>query len=50
MRIFHSKSEMRDECDKKINLGNFIFDEENHERKSWTFFGRTYNRSLFYFF
>ena len=26
---------MGDECDKQLNLGNFVFDEENHERKSW---------------
>ena len=40
---------MGDECDKQLNLGNFIFDEENHERKSWKFFGRTCNRSLLVF-
>ena len=28
---------MGDECDKQLNLGNFVFDEENHERKSWIF-------------
>ena len=37
---------MGDECDKQLNLGNFVFDEENHERKFWKFFGRTCNRSL----
>ena len=40
---------MGDECDKQLNLGNFVFDEENHERKSWKFFGRTGNRSLLVF-
>ena len=40
---------MGDECDKQLNLGNFVFDEENHERKSWKFFGRTRNRSLLVF-
>ena len=40
---------MGDECDNQLNLGNFVFDEENHERKSWTFFGRTCNRSLLVF-
>ena len=40
---------MGDECDKQLNLGNFVFDEENHERKSWKFFGRTCNRSLLVF-
>ena len=28
---------MGDECDKQLNLGNFVFDEENHEQKSWSF-------------
>ena len=37
---------MGDECDKQLNLGRFVFDEENHERKSWKFFGRTCNRFL----
>ena len=40
---------MGDECDKQLNLGIFVFDEENHERKSWKFFGRTCNRSLLVF-
>ena len=37
---------MHDECDQQLNLGNFVFDDENHERKSRKFFGRTCNRSL----
>ena len=40
---------MGDECDKQLNLGNFVFYEENHERKFWKFFGRTCNRSLLVF-
>ena len=40
---------MGDECDKQLNLGNFLFDEEKHEQKSWKFFGRTCNRSLLVF-
>ena len=40
---------MVDQCDKPVNLGNFVFDEENHERKSWKFFGRICNRSLLVF-
>ena len=36
-------------CDKPVNLGNFVFDEENHERKTWKLFGRTCNRSLLVF-
>ena len=40
---------MGDECDQQLNLGNFVFDEEKHERKSWKIFGRTCNRSLLVF-
>ena len=40
---------MVDQCDKHVNLGNFVFDEENHERKAWKLFGRTCNRSLLVF-
>ena len=40
---------MVDQCDKPVNLGNFVFDEENHERKSRKLFGRTCNRSLLVF-
>ena len=40
---------MVDQCDKPVNLGKFVFDEENHERKSWKLFGRTCNRSLLVF-
>ena len=28
---------MADKYDKQLNLGKFVFDEENHERKSWKF-------------
>ena len=31
---------MIDQCDKPVNLGNFVFDEEKCERKSWKLFGR----------
>ena len=41
---------MVDQCDKPVKLRNFVFDEENHEQKSWKVFGRTGNRSFFYFF
>ena len=41
---------MVEQCDKPLNLRNFVFDEENHERKSWKLFGRTCNRSLLVFF
>ena len=40
---------MADQCDKPVNLVNFVFDEENHEGKSWKLFGRTCNRSLVVF-
>ena len=40
---------MGDECDKQLNSGNFVFDDENLEQKSWKFFGRTYNRTLLVF-
>ena len=36
---------MVDECDKQLDLGNFDFDEVNHERKSWKFFGRMCERA-----
>ena len=47
--FFHSKVETGDEINKQLNLGNFVFDEENHEQKSWKFFGRTCNRSFLVF-
>ena len=40
---------MVDQCDKPVNFGNFVSDEENHEQKSWNLFGRTCNRSLLVF-
>ena len=40
---------MADQFDNPVNLGNFVFDEENHERKTWKLFGRTCNRSLLVF-
>ena len=40
---------MVDQFDKPVNLGNFVFDEENYERKSWKLFGRRCNRSLLVF-
>ena len=47
--IFPSRFKMVNQVDKLVNLGNFDFDEENHEQKSWMLFGRTYNRSLLNF-
>ena len=35
-----------DQLDKPVNLENFVFNEENHEQKSWNLFGRACNRSL----
>ena len=40
---------MGNECDKQLNLVSFVFDDENHEPKSWKFFGRTCHRSLLVF-
>ena len=28
---------MRDECDKQLNLGKFVFDEENLYENLWSF-------------
>ena len=33
----------------KVELGSFVFDEENHEQKSRKFFGRTCSRFLLVF-
>ena len=41
---------MVDQCDKPVNLRNFVFDEENHEKKSWKLFGRTFIRSILVYF
>lgn len=40
---------MVDQTDNALNLGNFVFDGENHERSSWKFFGKSCNRSLVVF-
>ena len=40
---------MVNQFEKPVNLGNFVFDEENHERNPWKLFGRTCNRSLLAF-
>ena len=40
---------MVDQCGKPVSLGNSVFDEENHEQKSWKLFGRTCNRFLLIF-
>ena len=37
---------MTDHSDKGLNLVNFVFDDNNQERKSWKCFGQTCNRSL----
>ena len=42
-QLFLFRVKMVDQCDKPVNLGNFVFDEEKHERKSWKFFGRICN-------
>ena len=40
---------MTDHTDNGLNLGNFVFDDNNQERKSWKCFGQTCNRSLVVF-
>ena len=40
---------MGDESVNQLSLGNFVFDEKNHGRKSWKFFESTCNRSLLVF-
>ena len=40
-QLFIFRVKMVDQCDEPVNLGNFVFDEENHEQKSWKLFGRT---------
>ena len=37
---------MTEHTDKGLNLGNFVFDDNNQERQSWKCFGQTCNRSL----
>ena len=48
-QFFHYKVELGDECDNQLNLRSFVFDEANHERKSWKLFRRTFNRPLLVF-
>ena len=40
---------MNEHIDKGLNLGNFVFDDNNQERQSWKRFGQTCNRSLVVF-
>ena len=47
--IFFKKQKC-DQTDATLNLGNFVFDNENHERKSWKFLGHSCTRSLVVFF
>ena len=41
---------MGDQTDATLNLGNFVFGNKNHERKSWKFLGHSCTRSLVVFF
>ena len=45
-QLFIFRVKMVDQCDKSLIFRNFVFDEENLERKSWKLFGRTCNRYL----
>ena len=40
---------MTEQTDNGLNLGNFVFDDNNQERQSWKCFGQTCNRSLVVF-
>ena len=40
---------MTDHTDKGLQLGNFVFDDNNQERQSWKCFGQTCNQSLVVF-
>ena len=40
---------MTEHTDNGLNLGNFVFDDNNQERQSWICFGQTCNRSLVVF-
>ena len=37
-QLFLYSIKMVDDCDKPVNLENFVFDEENHEWKAWNLF------------
>ena len=37
---------MTEPTDKVLSLINFVFDDNNQDRKSWKHFGQTVNRSL----
>ena len=40
---------MTEHTDNGLNLGKFVFDDNNQERQSWKCFGQTCNRSLVVF-
>ena len=40
---------MTEHTDNGLNLGNFVFDDNNQERQSWKCFGQTCNKSLVVF-
>ena len=40
---------MTEHTDKRLNLGYFVFDDNNQERQSWKCFGQTCNRALVVF-
>ena len=40
---------MIEHIDEGLNLGSFVFDDNNQERQSWKCFGHTCNRSLVVF-
>ena len=40
---------MVDQCDKPVNMGSFVIDEENYDQKSWMLFEGTCNICLLVF-
>ena len=40
---------MTEHTDEGLNLGNFVFDDDNQERQSWKCFGQTCNRTVVVF-
>ena len=46
---FNPREEDPNHTDKGLQLGNFVFDDNNQERQSWKRLGQTCNRSLVVF-
>ena len=48
-QLFLFRVKVVGQCDKPVNLENFVFDEENLKRKLWKLLRRTCNRYLLVF-